>query len=59
MAQRNLEVVRETYTLGRATLFDVFNEQRRYLDFESGYTEALAEAFFAQTDLKRAQGELQ
>jgi hypothetical protein len=37
----------------------VFNEQRRYLDFESGYTEALAEAFFAQTDLKRAQGELQ
>jgi cobalt-zinc-cadmium efflux system outer membrane protein len=59
MAQRNLDVVRETYTLGRATLFDVFNEQRRYLDFESGYTEALAEAFFAQTDLKRALGELQ
>jgi cobalt-zinc-cadmium efflux system outer membrane protein len=59
VAQRNLEVVRETYTLGRATLFDVFNEQRRYLDFESGYTDALAEAFYAQTDLKRAQGELQ
>ena len=58
-AQRNLDVVRETYTLGRATLFDVINEQRRYLDFESGYTDALAEAFYAQTDLKRAQGELQ
>jgi len=59
VAQRNLDVVRETYTLGRATLFDVFNEQRRYLDFDASYTEALAEAFVAQSDLKRAQGEQQ
>jgi cobalt-zinc-cadmium efflux system outer membrane protein len=58
LTQRNLDVVREIYTLGRATLFDVLNEQRRYLDFESGYTNALAEAFLAQSDLKRAQGEL-
>jgi len=58
LAQRNLDVVRETYTLGRATLFDVLTEQRRYLEFESGYTGALAEAFSAQSDLQRAKGEL-
>jgi outer membrane protein, heavy metal efflux system len=56
LARRNLDVVRETYLLGRATLFDVLNEQRRYLDFESGYTDALAEAFAARTALQRATG---
>ena len=56
LARRNLDVVRETYQLGRATLFDVLNEQRRYLDFESGYTDALADAFTARTALQRATG---
>ena len=56
LARRNLDVVRETYQLGRATLFDVLNEQRRYLDFESGYTDALAEAFASRTALQRATG---
>lgn len=56
LARRNLDVVRETYQLGRVTLFDVLNEQRRYLEFESGYTEAMAEAFAAGTALQRATG---
>ena len=56
LARRNLDVVRETYQLGRATLFDVLNEQRRYLDFESGYTDTMAEAFTAVTALRRATG---
>ena len=56
LARRNLDVVRETYQLGRATLFDVLNEQRRYLDFESGYTDALAEAFASRTAVQRATG---
>jgi outer membrane protein, heavy metal efflux system len=56
LARRNLEVIRETYQLGRATLFDVLNEQRRYLDFEGAYTDALAEAFTARTALQRATG---
>jgi outer membrane protein TolC len=56
LARRNLEVVREAYQLGRATLFDVLNEQRRFLDFESGYTDALAEAFASRTALQRATG---
>ena len=56
LALKNLDVVRETYQLGRATLFDVLNEQRRFLDFESGYTDALVEAFAARTALQRATG---
>ena len=58
LARKNLEVVRDTYALGRATLFDVLNEQRRYLDFENAYTDALAEAFAAQTALQRATGDV-
>ena len=57
VARRNLDVVRETYTLGRATLFDVLNEQRRYLEFEGGYLDALVETFSSQNDLRRALGE--
>lgn len=59
LARRNLDVVRETYQLGRATLFDVLNEQRRYLDFEGGYTDALAEAFASRTAWQRATGVVQ
>jgi cobalt-zinc-cadmium efflux system outer membrane protein len=59
LAQRNLEVIRETYSLGRATLFDVLNEQRRFLEFEAGHTEALAEMYAAQTALRRATGDIQ
>jgi cobalt-zinc-cadmium efflux system outer membrane protein len=58
LAQQNLEIVRETYTLGKATLFDVLNEQRRFLEFEAAYTEALAEMFSAQAALRRATGEI-
>lgn len=56
LAKRNLDVVRETYTLGRSTLLDVLVEQRRYLDFEVAYTAALGEAFAAAADLDRAKG---
>ena len=59
LARKNVEVVRETYVLGRATLLEVLTEQRRYLDFEAAYIAALAEAFAAATDLQRAKGALQ
>jgi len=58
IARRNLEVVREAYELGRSPLFDVLAEQRRYLEVESAYTEALSEAFQARTALRRAVGEV-
>ena len=58
LARRNLDVVRQTYELGRGTLADVLAEQRRYLEFENEYTSALREAFEARTSLEFARGEL-
>ena len=57
LARQNLDVVRQTFDLGRATVFDVLTEQRRYLDFEQAYTTALREAWEARAALKRALGE--
>jgi cobalt-zinc-cadmium efflux system outer membrane protein len=58
-ARQNLEVIRQTYTLGRATLMDVIAEQRRYIDIETGYTEALKQAYDAVVDIERAVGTLE
>ena len=58
LAQRNLEVVRQTYELGRVTVFDVLTEQRRYLAFEDAYTEALRAVYEARTSLLVARGEV-
>ena len=58
LARQNLDVVRQTYELGRGTLLDVLNEQRRYLDLERAYTDVLREAFDARQELKEALGEI-
>lgn len=58
MARKNLDVVSETFALGRATVFDVLNEQRRYLDIERAYTDALRSAFEARTRLQLAAGDI-
>ena len=58
LARQNLDVVRQTYELGRGTLSDVLAEQRRYLEFENEFTSALREAFEARTSLEFARGEL-
>jgi cobalt-zinc-cadmium efflux system outer membrane protein len=55
-AQRNLDVVRQTYQLGRTTLLDVIAEQRRFIDVEMGYTESLKQVYDAAVDLNRAIG---
>lgn len=57
LARRNLDVVRQTFDLGRATVFDVMAEQRRYLEFERAYTMTLLEVWEARADLARAIGE--
>jgi cobalt-zinc-cadmium efflux system outer membrane protein len=59
VARQNLEVVRQTYTLGRATLLDVIAEQRRYIDIETGYTDALKQVYDAAVDIERAVGTLE
>jgi outer membrane protein, heavy metal efflux system len=56
VARQNLEVIRKTYQLGRATLLEVIAEQRRYMDIEMGYTEALQQAYNAAVDIERAVG---
>jgi cobalt-zinc-cadmium efflux system outer membrane protein len=55
-AQRNLDVVRQTYQLGRTTLLDVIAEQRRFIDVEMGYTESLKQVYDAAVDVDRAVG---
>jgi cobalt-zinc-cadmium efflux system outer membrane protein len=57
LARQNLDVVRQTYELGRLTVSDVLTEQRRYLDMERAYTDTLRQAFEARTALRRARGE--
>ncbi|MEO8257868.1 MAG: TolC family protein [Acidobacteriota bacterium] len=57
LARQNLNVVRQTFDLGRATVFDVLTEQRRYLEIELAYTTTLREAWEARAALKRARGD--
>ena len=56
LARENLNVVSQSYDLGRVTVFDVLTEQRRYLDVERAYTETLRAAYEARTALNRALG---
>ena len=57
LATRNLQTVRQTYELGRATLLDVVAEQRRYLELQRAYTQVLREAYQARQALRQALGE--
>jgi cobalt-zinc-cadmium efflux system outer membrane protein len=58
LARQNLSVVRQSYELGRTTIFEVLAEQKRYLDLERSYTETLRAAYEARTALSRALGEM-
>ena len=55
-AQRNLDVVQQTYTLGQKSLLDYLNEQRRFVDVETGYTDTLKEYFDSLIEIERAAG---
>src|SRR5213596_3610507 len=56
VATRNLSVVRQTYALGRGSLLDVVAEQRRYIDIENGYTDALRQVYDAGVEIDRVTG---
>jgi outer membrane protein, heavy metal efflux system len=58
LARQNLEVMRKAYALGRTSLLDVVTEQRRYIDIEMGYTDALKQVYDAMIDIERAVGTL-
>lgn len=55
-AERNLDVIRQTYTLGQKTALDYVSEQRRFVEVETGYTEVLKEYFNSLVELERAAG---
>ncbi len=57
LARRNLEVVGQTFELGRVTVFDVLAEQKRFLEIEQGYVAAAREVWEARVVLTRARGE--
>lgn len=57
LARQNLDVIRQVYELGQGSVSDVLTEQRRYLELERAFTDALHEAFDARTTLRRARGE--
>ena len=56
LAQRNLDVVSEAWTLGEATLFDVIDEERRFLALQADYTMAMRELIDARAELRRVLG---
>jgi len=58
VARRNLAVVRRTYELGRTPLLEVIAEQRRYIEIETGYTEALKQVYDSVVEIERVVGAL-
>jgi len=55
-ASQNLDVIRKTYELGRTQLLDVIAEQRRFIDIEMGYTEALSRYYQAAVRVRTVTG---
>jgi cobalt-zinc-cadmium efflux system outer membrane protein len=56
VARRNFETIRQAYELGRGSLLDVIAEQRRYIEIETGYTDALKQFYDAVAEVERATG---
>lgn len=52
----NIRVIRSAYELGQFSITDLINEQRRLLDSQKDFTEALAEQYRALADLQSALG---
>lgn len=55
-AHENLDVMRKVYELGRTTVLELITDQRRYIEVETGYTEALNRFYQADVNLRRAVG---
>lgn len=56
IARQNLDVVRQSYQLGRVPLLDVIAEQRRYIEIETGYTDSLKQVYDGAVEVERAIG---
>jgi len=56
VARQNLDVVRQSYQLGRVPLLDVIAEQRRYIEIETGYTDSLKQVYDGAVEVERVIG---
>lgn len=55
-SEDNLRSVRAGYNLGEFSVFDIVNEQRRLIENETGYIEALRDYYTALAEIERALG---
>jgi cobalt-zinc-cadmium efflux system outer membrane protein len=55
-AEANLQSVRNAYGEGEFSVFDIVNEQRRLIDNQTAYNDALRDYYSALADLERAIG---
>jgi len=55
-AEESVKVLRASYTAGEVRLFDVLTEQRRLIDTQKAYTEAIRQEALARVALERAVG---
>jgi cobalt-zinc-cadmium efflux system outer membrane protein len=53
-ALHNLDIIRQTYSLGRKSMLDYLSEQRRYIDIETGYTDLLKKLQVSLIEIDRA-----
>jgi hypothetical protein len=51
-----VQSVRAAYNLGEFSVFDIVNEQRRLIESQTGYNEAVRDYYGALSDLERALG---
>lgn len=55
-SQENVRLIRAAYELGHFSITDLLNEQRRLVDSQRDFTEALSEQYRALADLQAAVG---
>ena len=55
-AQESVRVLRASYTAGEVRLFDVLTEQRRLIDTQKAYTDAIRQEALARVAIERAIG---
>lgn len=55
-SEENVRSIRAAYNLGEFSVFDVVNEQRRLIESETGYNEAVRDYYGALAELESALG---
>ncbi|MGI8783439.1 MAG: TolC family protein [Acidobacteriota bacterium] len=58
LAEETLSIVRQKHDLGAISFLDVLQEQRRFLEIQTGYSEILKELFRARSGILRSLGRI-